>query len=819
MIIHEDKFKWPCGHENEEGASRCRVCGMQLYAIGIDLGTTNSLSAICEHDDGNKNKFSSVKFAMHTPDRRIIPSVIGFDKETNEILIGQEAVENQFQNAENTVYSVKRIMGRRFDDDNVQTLRSRVNYRIVKDEGGMAAVALGDKVYTPTELSMLILKRIKEDAERTFHKHITHAVITVPAYFDDIQRQATKEAGRKAGLYVKRIVSEPLASTYAYGYGLPGGKTGKVLVFDMGGGTFDMTILRVSTTRSYVLTHEGDMWLGGDDVDERLVRLKEREIEQTYRCYPKTDARFMLELRKLIRQAKESICNELSKTEVRLRFGIPLNVKDENGKKKNIEVKGLVLTSKELRHASYNLIKKTVSLIRKALSDTRLKPEDIDRILLVGGSSLLPAIRTEIENIFPREKIEEMKDPIASVAIGAAVLAQKIKGMYCEAVCGYENSISAQNCTKCGKELEKDWKGHCQNICEHLNQPTSTTCDKCGANLEPFIDRTAHNFGIEVEGGKFDIVLPKGTPTPTFKPVNKNFSTTYNGQRRIDVPVYQGDKKYAKENTWQGLLMFNLSKGVPIDTPVGVFMSINKDRLLEVRVRCNYTGEEQTVNIIPSDWVWSLREEIKWANKSSIPRTNELVLKAENILTKWEDVPLMSQEAEKYTSKGKSLLCELEILHWQAQAKFFSWLFERLLEFKIVLEDMLVSLIEETLMACDKAKVRQDKETREQVDEFLKRAFEKLPSDKFADTLLCMILCNSSKSVNPDMKHVAEDIIIVRKRLAEGNVEDAQRIIENERNKNYFKHAQELVFKDYEMPSLLKSEICYGSEIESEIVG
>jgi molecular chaperone DnaK len=544
-------FRWPCGHANKEGVTKCEECGLELLACGIDLGTTHSLCAICWEIEPEKHPPFRVDFSWPRPNMRITPSVVSRDKETGELLVGLDAVENQLQNPEETIFSIKRLMGKRYDDKNVQLLINRVKYHIVRDEGGMAAVKLGDDVYSPTDISAEILKRLKADAEAHFGKKITHAVITVPAYFDNIQRQTTLEAGRMAGFFVKQMISEPVASTYAFGYGLSddfkiteksletmesegvpddvlkkleniknqevtgeekfldilketiGDKqtvrfkslilnhakiSRKILVFDFGGGTFDITIVRMKQPLNVVLKHFGDMWLGGDDVDGKLVDTKVKEIERKYGFDPTTDARFMVNLRQEVRRVKEVLCMSEKKQEEPLRLECHVQRQKNDGTPEFIEINNLKLTRREVETEASPFVDRAINLVKQALREANLIAREIDKVILVGGSSYLPGIQRGLRAIFPREVIAEIQDPMATVALGAAVLAKKIKGMYCEAICEHPNETTATQCAKCGKALKPEWKGRCRNICWYVNEPTAIRCAKCGAELEPFID-------------------------------------------------------------------------------------------------------------------------------------------------------------------------------------------------------------------------------------------------------------------------------------------------------------------------------------------
>jgi len=813
-------FEWPCGHENEEGATKCKECGFELVACGIDLGTTHSLCALCLELDPSKQPPFRVEFSTHQ-DRRITPSVVSRDKKSGELLVGFDAVENQLQNPEETVFSVKRMMGKRFDDVNVQQLLKRVNYRVVRNEGGMAAIQLGGEPYTPTELSAEILKRLKADAENHFGKKITHAVITVPAYFDDIQRQQTKEAGQKAGFRVKRVVSEPVASTYAFGYGLSDEKSGKILVFDMGGGTFDITIVRMKQPVNVVLAHRGDMWLGGDDVDGKLVDIKRKEIEDNYELEPMSDVRFMVELRQKVRRAKEMLCAPGGTLqEVPLRFDRPLPRQKDDGTPESVDIEELNLTRKEVKTAAAPLVDKAINLVKQALKEANLQRSDIDCVIRVGGSSYLPGIQEELEALFPPKVIAPMVDPTTAVVVGAAILAKKIRGMYCYEICGHVNEKTATKCAKCKKSLKSDWGGKCQNICGYTNKPTAIKCAKCGAELEPFIDRTHKHYGIEVMGGKFEVVMPEGTPCPTLKPVKRKtpFYIAYDNQKKINVPIYQGDNERAKDNTWQGILTIHLPEGVSKDTPVEVFMSMDKDRLLEVEVECQ--GTRKSIKIKPSDWAWSLREEIEWAQKASeaVPRVSELAQQSQEILEKWDITTPDSNDAQRVRKEGKKVLAELENIHWHNRLEFFTWLFGRVLEYYELLDQKLVELLRTTQETCRVAQTNSDGISRDKVEEQLNRVFEKVSMDEDAQTIFILVLGFNENAVHPSVQKVTDDLKTVDRLIKEGKVSAAQGIIQRAKGTQHFHHVRQMIFADIEIPILLKSELGYGQDVDTHAI-
>ena len=791
MNEQEDgQFKWPCGHKNKAGILKCEVCGMELLTVGIDLGTTDSLCAICWEITPEKQPPFRYEFSNHQAGSHITPSVAYLNK-NHEFIVGAEAEEYRSLEPENVIFSIKRLMGKRFDDDNVQRLMKRVEYRIV-DEGGMAAVELRGKVYTPAQISAEVLKRIKDDAEKHFHKRLTHAVITVPANFDSIQIQATIEAGRRAGFFVKRIVNEPVAATYAYGYGLSKTKSGKILVFDMGGGTFDVSIVRMGemgTSLDIPLKYKGDMWLGGDDLDQKLVDKKKAEIKEKYGVDPSSEASFMEELRVKIRQAKERLCTSDKQREVPIHFDHLLPCPDGD-RMQYIKVEGITLTRDEIAMAAIGLVDRAVKLVRDALNEAILNPADIDKVLLVGGSSYLIGIQRKLRDIFPAEVIEDIQMPIDAVAIGAAILAKRIKGMWCS-------------------------KGH-------VNEPTAVRCASvnrdgviCGEELEPFAgEMIPHNYGIETLGGKFEIILPKGTRCLSLEPEKRTFYTSFPGQRKIRIPIYQGDKEMAKDNTWQGVLNIELDESVDINTIVNVSMNINRDRILEVTAEC--LGKSKSARIIPSDWAWSLREMVDWAEKRQDDDENivKLFQQGQEIIKKWDSVSAPeSKEADEVSQDGKKILTELEQHHWQEQLIFYIDWFSKMIEYKDILDPAIVESIQRALESCRTALINRN--ARDQVDTQLKSVFEKIFTDRVARTLFIMEIISNSGLTDPDIEKVTNDCKNIKEQLEVGRAKEATLLVVQLERMLYFKKALDAIFGKIEMPNLVKSEMGYGENVDT----
>jgi hypothetical protein len=395
--------------------------------------------------------------------------------------------------------------------------------------------------------------------------------------------------------------------------------------------------------------------------------------------------------------------------------------------------------------------------------------------------------------------------------------------MYCEAICEHPNETTATQCAKCGKALKPEWKGRCQNICGYTNESTATKCAKCGKKLVEIIDVTEQHYGIEVLGGKFEIVMRERTPVFA-PPVKRTFYTAYPGQRKIYIPIYQGDKELAKDNAWQGVLISELPMGVPENTPVDVCMRINKDRLLEVEAECQ--GTRKSINIKPSDWAWSLREKKEWADKMiqhdytdpEVHRVSELVKQGEKVLSEWDDIASPdSEEARNVSKEGKRVFAELERIQWRKQLQFVTDLLRRLLDYHALFDSTLVELLQTTMETCQVAQIKPDEISRDQAEEQLNRAFEKLFQDQVAKTLVIMILGFNEDSVEPNVKEIMEELKTVNRLIKEKKVDAAKEAIRKAERKPSFAYVRAMIFRNgFELPILLKSELGgYGREVET----
>ncbi len=492
--------------------------------LGIDLGTTNSCMSIME---GGKPTV-----IPNAEGGRVTPSVVAFTK-TGEILVGQLAKRQAITNAENTVFSVKRLMGRRYDDPMVQKAKSILPYNIVKGEKGDARVEIKGKVYTPQEISAMILKKLKQDAEAYLGEKITDAVITVPAYFNDSQRQATKDAGRIAGLNVLRIINEPTAASLAYG--LDKNKNQKIAVYDLGGGTFDISILEIGDGVFEVKATNGDTFLGGDDFDQRIINYLADEFKKEHGIDLRNDQMALQRLKEAAEKAKI----ELS-TAMQTEINLPFITADASGPKHL----NMTLTRAKLEQLTIDLIEKTIGPCKDALKDAGLTTSDIDAVILVGGMTRMPKVQEVVKNFFGKEPHKGV-NPDEVVAIGAAIQGGVLKGEVKDVV---------------------------------------------------LLDVTPLSLGIETMGGVFTKLIERNTTIPTRK--SEIFTTATDNQTSVEIHVLQGERPLAKDNMTLGKFHLVGIPPAPRGVPqIEVTFDIDANGILNVSAKDLGTGKEQKITI------------------------------------------------------------------------------------------------------------------------------------------------------------------------------------------------------------------------------
>ncbi len=491
--------------------------------IGIDLGTTNSAMAVMQ-----AGKPEVIANAEGT---RTTPSVVAINK-NGERLVGQVANRQRVTNPTNTIFGIKRLIGRKFGDKEVQKDLDLMPYEIVKANGSVK-VKMADKEYSPEEISAMILSKLKADAEAYLGEPVTEAVITVPAYFDDSQRHATKDAGKIAGLEVKRIINEPTAAALAYG--LDQAKEEKIAVFDLGGGTFDVSILELGDGVFEVKSTNGDTHLGGEDFDNRIVNYLLDEFKKESGINLKEDKAAMQRLKEEAEKAKK----ELSSTET-VDINLPFLTADADGPK-HFEHK---LTRAKLENLVSDLVDKTKAPCERALKDAGLKASDIDEIVLVGGMTRMPAVVETVKKIFGKEPLKGV-NPDEVVAIGAAIQGGVLQG----------------------------------DVKDVL-----------------LLDVTPLSLGIETLGGVTTKLIERNTTIPTSK--SETFSTAADNQPQVEIHVLQGEREMASDNKSLGRFVLDGIPSAPRGVPqIEVTFNLDANGILNVTAKDKGSGKEQSITI------------------------------------------------------------------------------------------------------------------------------------------------------------------------------------------------------------------------------
>ena len=497
--------------------------------IGIDLGTTNSCVAVM---DGDK-----ARVIENSEGDRTTPSVVAFSKD-DEVLVGQTAKRQAVTNPTNTLFAIKRLIGRRFDDDVAQKDVDMVSYNIVKADNGDAWVSANDKSMAPPEISARVLAKMKQTADDYLGEPVTEAVITVPAYFNDSQRQATKDAGRIAGLEVKRIINEPTAAALAYGLDKKRGDR-KVAVYDLGGGTFDISIIEIAEVdgehQFEVLATNGDTFLGGEDFDKRIIDHLSSEFEKESGIDIRKDPLAMQRLKEAAEKAKIELSSK-QQTEVNL----PYITADSSGPKHlNIN-----LTRAKIESLVEDLVDRTLGPCKTALGDAGLKVDDVEDVILVGGQTRMPKVQEEVQNFFGKEPRRDV-NPDEAVAVGAAIQAGVLSGEVTDVL---------------------------------------------------LLDVTPLSLGIETLGRVMTRLIDKNSTIPT--KANQVFSTAEDNQTAVTIHVLQGERERAEDN--KSLGRFDLTDILPAPRgmpQVDVTFDIDANGILNVSAKDKATGKEQKIVI------------------------------------------------------------------------------------------------------------------------------------------------------------------------------------------------------------------------------
>ncbi|MFN3479427.1 MAG: molecular chaperone DnaK [Thermodesulfovibrionales bacterium] len=505
-------------------------------AIGIDLGTTNSVVAVVIGGEP--------VVIPNQEGSRTTPSVVAFT-EKGERLVGQIAKRQAITNPENTIFSIKRLMGRKFNSPEVEHARKRLPYKIVEAPNGDAHVEVRGKRYSPPEISAMILQKLKQAAEDYLGEPVTEAVITVPAYFDDSQRQATKDAGKIAGLNVLRIINEPTAASLAYG--MDKKKEEKISVYDLGGGTFDISVLEIGEGVIEVKSTNGDTYLGGDDFDLRIIDWMVEEFKKDQGIDLKQDRMALQRLKEAAERAKIELSTAME-TEINL----PFITADATGPKHLL----MKLTRAKLEQLTDDLVQKTIGPCKRALADANLSPQNIDEVILVGGQTRMPKVQQVVQSFFGKEPNKTV-NPDEVVAVGAAIQAAVLKGEVKEVL---------------------------------------------------LLDVTPLSLGIETLGGIFTKIIERNTTIPTKK--SQIFSTATDNQPAVTIKVYQGEREMAADNKLLGVFELVGIPPAPRGVPqIEVTFDIDANGILHVSAKDLGTGKEQSIRITASSGL--TEEEIK----------------------------------------------------------------------------------------------------------------------------------------------------------------------------------------------------------------
>ena len=496
--------------------------------LGIDLGTTNSCMAVIEGGEP--------RVVENSEGGRTTPSMVAVNPRSNERYVGATAKRQAVTNPENTVFSIKRFMGRRYEDSSVQRDTGLMPYKVVRNSNGDAAVEMAGQSHAPPEVAAMVLQKMKQDAESKLGSSVTQAVITVPAYFDDSQRNATKDAGRIAGLEVLRIVNEPTAASLAYGLDKNTDQT--IAVYDLGGGTFDVTVLQIGDNVIEVMATNGDTHLGGDDFDQRIIDWIAEEFQREQGIDLKQDRMALQRLRESAERAKIEL-STLMQTEINL----PFITADASGPKHLI----MTLSRSKLEQLVGTLVERTVEPCRQAMKDAGVSASEIEEVVLVGGMTRMPAVRDAVVGLFGKEPNQGV-NPDEVVAVGAAIQAGVLQG-------------------------------DVQDIL--------------------LLDVTPLTLGIETLGGVSTGLISRNTTIPTSK--SEVFTTAADNQTSVEVHVVQGERSMAPENKSIGRFILDGILPAPRGMPqIEVSFDIDANGILSVSAKDKGTGKEQRITITAS---------------------------------------------------------------------------------------------------------------------------------------------------------------------------------------------------------------------------
>jgi molecular chaperone DnaK len=555
--------------------------------VGIDLGTTNSVCAIMEGGEPT--------IIPSSEGGRLFPSVVAVNPKTGERMVGQVARRQAVTNPDNTIFSIKRMMGRKYSDPEVVKARKVLPYKIMEQPNGDAWVEMGGKSYSPPEISAMILQKIKQDAEAYLGEPVVEAVITVPAYFNDSQRQATKDAGKIAGLNVLRIINEPTASSLAYGLGKSVEQ--KIAVYDLGGGTFDISILDVGDEVFEVLSTNGDTYLGGDDFDQRVINWVADEFKKEQGIDLRQDRMALQRLKEAAEKAKIELSTTLQ-TEINL----PFITADASGPK-HLQ---MTLTRAKLEQLVDDLIQKSIGPCQQALKDAKLTQSDIGEVILVGGMTRMPAVQEAVRKFFAKEPHKGV-NPDEVVALGAAIQAGVLAGEVKDVL---------------------------------------------------LLDVTPLTLSIETLGHVATPLIERNTTIPTKK--SQIFSTAADGQTSVEIHVLQGERPMAADNKTLGRFILDGIPPAPRGIPqIEVTFDIDADGILHVSAQDKATGRAQSITITASsglnkDEVDRMVKEAERHRQEDQKRKDEVEVRNNGDSLIYQAEKLIREQGDKIPSEVKS---------------------------------------------------------------------------------------------------------------------------------------------------------------------
>jgi molecular chaperone DnaK len=597
--------------------------------IGIDLGTTNSVCAVMEGGEPT--------VVPSSEGGRLYPSVVAINSKSGERMVGQVARRQAVTNPDNTIFSIKRFMGRKFNDPEVQRGIKFVSYRVTAAPNGDVRVWMGGKEYSPPEISAMILQKIKADAEAFLGEPVTQAVITVPAYFNDSQRQATKDAGRIAGLEVLRIVNEPTASSLAYGMDKKADQT--IAVYDLGGGTFDISILDVGEGVFEVKSTNGDTFLGGDDFDQRVINWIADEFQKDQGIDLRRDRMALQRLKEGAEKAKIEL-STVMETEINL----PFVTADASGPK-HLQ---LTLTRAKLEQLTEDLIERSIGPCRQAMEDAGLKPSNIDEVILVGGMTRMPAVQEAVKRFFEREPHKGV-NPDEVVGIGAAIQAGVLGG----------------------------------DVKDIL-----------------LLDVTPLTLSIETLGHVATALIERNTTIPTRK--SQIFSTAADMQTQVEIHVMQGERPMSADNKSLGRFILDGIPPAPRGVPqVEVTFDIDADGILNVSAKDKATSREQSMRIMPSsglrdEEIDKMVKDAESFAEEDRKRKEEVELRNRADSTAYSAEKLLREQGEKVPDSAKSdIEAKISALRSALQDQSLDAIRTRLSDLEMALQQMGAAMYEQ----------------------------------------------------------------------------------------------------------------------------